>query len=75
MFTVTPAVTWCSTGGALALYISLNSPVKLGGTFVLSSFLLAPWEYTDPTVIRNNANSPVFICHGLDDVKVNCRTC
>ena len=58
------------TGGALALYISLTSPLCLGGTFVLSSFLLAPWEFQDGSKHRPNSSSPILICHGLNDLKV-----
>ena len=57
-------------GGALALYVSLTAHLNLGGTFVLSSYLLAPWELQDKSITRNNSNSPILICHGLEDVKV-----
>ena len=31
-----------SQGGALALYASLTCPVRIGGTFLLSAWMLAP---------------------------------
>ena len=60
-----------SQGGALALYSSLTSPWQLGGTIILSSFLLAAWEFTAP---RDkplvNTRCPILLCHGLADEKV-----
>ena len=57
-------------GGALALYTSLTCPLGLGATFVLSGFLLAPWEFQDGTKARTNSSSPILICHGMEDLKV-----
>ena len=53
-----------SQGGALALYTSLTSPVQLGATLVLSSYLLAAWEFTSPLP---NSDCPILICHGSSD--------
>ena len=64
-----------SQGGALALYASLTCPVRIGGTFILSAWLLAPWEFKDlvkPSVAHTlpNCYSPMLQCHGLADQKV-----
>ena len=65
-----------SQGGALALYASLTCPVRIGGTFLLSAWMLAPWEFSDmvkPSVVHAlpNCHSPMLQCHGVADVKVN----
>ena len=64
-----------SQGGALALYASLTCPVKLGGSFLLSSWLLAPWEFSGmvrPSTVHAlpNCYSPMLQCHGIKDTKV-----
>ena len=64
-----------SQGGALALYASLTCLVRIGGTFILSAWLLAPWEFKDmvkPSVAHAlpNCFSPMLQCHGLADQKV-----
>ena len=67
-----------SQGGALALYASLTCPVRIGGTFILSSWLVAPWEFSGmvrPSVAHAlpNCHSPMLQCHGLADQKVRLR--
>ena len=64
-----------SQGGALALYASLTCPVRIGGTFILSSWMVAPWEFSGmvkPSVVHAlpNCQSPMLQCHGLADLKV-----
>jgi pimeloyl-ACP methyl ester carboxylesterase len=64
-----------SQGGALALYASLTCPVRIGGSFILSAWLLAPWEFKDmvkPSVAHAlpNCPSPMLQSHGLADKKV-----
>ena len=64
-----------SQGGALALYASMTCPVRIGGIFILSAWLLAPWEFKDlvkPSVAHTlpNCYSPMLQCHGLADQKV-----
>ena len=65
-----------SQGGALALYASLTCPVRIGGTFLLSAWMLAPWEFSGmvkPSVVHAlpNCHSPMLQCHGIADMKVN----
>ena len=69
-----------SQGGALALYASLTCPVKLGGTFLLSAWLLAPWEFSGmvrPSTVHAlpNCYSPMLQCHGAKDKKVSYDVC
>ena len=64
-----------SQGGALALYASLTCPVRIGGTFILSAWMLAPWEFSGmvkPSIAHAlpNCHSPMLQCHGLADIKV-----
>ena len=66
-----------SQGGALALYSSLTCPTWLGGTFLLSTWLPAPWEFTvhgsgKPSLVHAspNCHSPMLQCHGVDDGQV-----
>ena len=66
-----------SQGGALALYSSLTCPTRLGGTFLLSTWLPAPWEFTGhgsgkPSLVHAlpNCHSPMLQCHGMDDGQV-----
>ena len=62
-------------GGALALYASLTCPVRIGGTFILSSWMVAPWEFSGmvkPSAVLAlpNCQSPILQYHGLADTKV-----
>jgi len=59
-----------SQGAALALYSSLTFPFKLGGTLVLSGWLLAPWEFPNDVQMLPNYHSPLLQCHGERDMMV-----
>ena len=66
-----------SQGGAVALYSSLTCSTRLGGTFLLSTWLAAPWEFADHGMVRPsevqalpNCDSPMLQCHGMEDRQV-----
>jgi len=55
-----------SQGGAITLQTGLRHPEALAGMMVLSSYL--PLAETLPAeAARANANTPIFMAHGVDD--------
>lgn len=55
-----------SQGGALALYTALRYPIALGGILSLSAYLPAASLLTEERS-SENAQTPIFIAHGLSD--------
>jgi phospholipase/carboxylesterase len=57
-----------SQGGALALRTALHYPRRLAGILALSTFLPPP--ATPPTAeeLAANANTPILMCHGAQDM-------
>ena len=53
---------------------SILTTVTSGGTLVLSSYLLASWEFTlrPATAPLANRAAPILLCHGTMDDKVDC---
>jgi phospholipase/carboxylesterase len=58
-----------SQGGAMALYVGLRYPQKLAGIMVLSGYLLYADKLQDEYSAAN-AQTPVFIGHGTQDLMV-----
>lgn len=55
-----------SQGGAIALFLTLTSHIKLAGVLVLSSYLPAPEEIAG-WVSATNQDTPILMMHGTDD--------
>ena len=53
---------------------SILTIISSGGTLVLSSYLLASWEFTlrPATAPLANRAAPILLCHGTMDDKVDC---
>ena len=63
-----------SQGGALALYASLMCPARIGETFLLSAWMVGPWEFSGmvkPSAVLALPNCQSYILrdHGLADTK------
>ncbi|HSH55000.1 MAG TPA: alpha/beta fold hydrolase [Methylotenera sp.] len=63
-----------SQGGAIALHTALRYPQKLGGVLALSTYLplkslLADEAHTE------NADTPIFMAHGIFDEVISLDTC
>jgi len=58
-----------SQGAAVALHVGLRYPVHLGGIIALSGYLPLPSRLAEELSPANRA-TPVFMCHGREDVVV-----
>lgn len=57
-----------SQGGAISIFAGLTSPVRLGGIFALSSYLLLQRRVRDLIPAeRPNRDTPIFMGHGDAD--------
>lgn len=63
-----------SQGGAIALYTALRYPQKLAGVLALSTYLPLKSKLTNETHPAN-ANTPIFMAHGIFDEVISIDTC
>lgn len=63
-----------SQGGAIALYTALRYPQKLAGVLALSTYLPLKSKLTNETHSAN-ANTPIFMAHGIFDEVISIDTC
>ena len=63
-----------AAGCVIVIVPSILTTVTSGGTLVLSSYLLASWEFTlrPATAPLANRAAPILLCHGTMDDKVDC---
>lgn len=55
-----------SQGGAVALHVATEFPERLAGILALSTYLPLP-DRLPPAANSANANTPIFMAHGLND--------
>lgn len=63
-----------SQGGAIALYTALRYPQKLAGVLALSTYLPLKSKL-DTEVQPANADTPIFMAHGIYDDVISLETC
>lgn len=63
-----------SQGGAIALHTALRYPQRLGGVLALSTYLPLKTKLTDEAHTAN-ADTPIFMAHGIFDEVISLDTC
>ena len=63
-----------SQGGAIALHTALRYPQKLAGVLALSTYLPLK-SRLDAEALAANADTPIFMAHGIYDDVISLETC